>query len=231
VHVEIPTLDALLADYATRTTAWLITDVKLAPSPVTTGELERIDADLGIRLPPDYKTLALNYNLAAIDFNFSRFYPPVVRPMGLFAAFDALLNGGAYPFEEEYRRWGVVPVGEDQWQNELVLAVRQSSEPQEGQAREMTHPLASTRPYGTIWAFYPDEMDSSLRYRFEFVGSSFAQVLHMCLLCWHVSTYRREGQVAMMGKDELRDALATIDPTVSETPYWRLWIGSALKEV
>ena len=48
-----------------------------------------------------------------------RFFPPVVRPLGLFDAFNTLLNSGEYPFDEECRRWGVVPVGEDRWQSHL----------------------------------------------------------------------------------------------------------------
>lgn len=230
--MEVPTLDALLANYATWKTAQFGAVVPLTPSPVTTGELARIEADLGIRLPPDYRALALRYNLAAIEFNFSRFFPPVLRlrPMGLFDAFNALLNSGEYPFDEEYRRWGVVPVGEDNWQNELVLAVRQPAEPREGQPREMTHPLAATRPYGTVWGFYPDEMHPTLRYTFEFIGSSFSQALHLCLLCWRVSAHRREEPTATVSEGELRDALATIDPAVPERPYWDVWVESALEE-
>jgi hypothetical protein len=57
--------------------------------------------DLGIQLPADYTALAMHYNLAAIEFYFSRFDPPVVRPMGLFEAFNALLNREQYPFAAE----------------------------------------------------------------------------------------------------------------------------------
>jgi hypothetical protein len=115
-----------------------------------------------------------------------------------------------------------VPVGEDAWQNELVLVVRYPTEPQEeSQPREMTHPLARTRPYGTVWGFYPDEMHPTLRYTFEFIGSSFAQVLHMCLLCWRESLYQREGR-QVVSRDELHEGLATIDAASREAPYWEL---------
>jgi hypothetical protein len=227
--VDIPALATLLADYATWRTVHGRLGSPLVPSPVTDNELARIEAELAIQLPADYTTLALHYNLAAIEFNFSRFYPPVVRPMGLFEAFQALLDSGQYAFAAEYRRWGVVPVGEDAWQNEVVLATRQPSEPwQEDQPREMTHPLALTRPYGSVWGFYPDEMHPTLRYTFEFIGSSFPQVLHMCLLCWRESAARREGRAATISRGELREGLATIDAAMRTAPYWEHWVESAL---
>jgi hypothetical protein len=66
----------------------------LTPSPTTPGDLRQIAVDLGITLPADYQALVLRYNLAAVEVNFSRFYPPVVRPMGLSAALTALLTSG-----------------------------------------------------------------------------------------------------------------------------------------
>jgi hypothetical protein len=229
MHVEIPTLESLLANYAAQT-ASAPQEGPPAPSPTTPDELARIVADLAVALPADYQALALRYDLAFVEVNFSRFYPPVARSMRLFDALATVLSSSEYPFSEEYRRWGVVPVGEDTWQNELALAVRQPTEPRTGQPRQPTHPLAPTRPYGTVWAYYPDEMHPSMRYAFAFVGSSFTQVLHMALFCWHVSGYRRQSQAARVREEDVRDALAAIDQAPRVAPYWRLWIAAAVEE-
>lgn len=137
--MEIPSLDSLLVLYA-------------AQSANTPGELAQIAASLGISFPADYRALTLRYNLAAVEINFSRFFPPVVQPMGLSAALTALSTSGEYTFAEAYRTWGVAPVGQDAWEQEIVLVIRQPTDPRGGQPQERTHLLAPTRPYGSVWA-------------------------------------------------------------------------------
>jgi SMI1/KNR4 family protein SUKH-1 len=230
--MEIPRLDALLADYA----AWRAhfpDAIPLTPSPTTLDEFARIEAELGVTLPADYQALALRYNLAAVEFNYSQFFPPVSRRVGdtipLFDAFVALLTDIMYPFSEEHRRWGVAPVADDNWDNVWVIAVRQPTAPQAGAPDQPTHPLAPTRPYGSVWAYYPDEMLPSMRYIFEYVSASFTQALHMALLCWRVWRDRKEKRGVDVREADLRDALITIDPTVHATSYWQGWIEGALE--
>lgn len=222
--MEIPSLETLLADYAIWN-ASVPNSIPLTPSSTTPGELARIETALHIALPTDYRTMALHYNLAALEFNFSRFYPPVLRPMALFDAFDTLLDDKS-PFGEEYRRWGVAPVGEDGWNNILALATRHPTEPRAGEAHQPSHPFALVRPYGSVWAFYPDEMRPSMRYVFEFVSSGFSKALHMALLCWRKSEYF-EAKSALAQSVDLIESLATIDPAIHSAPYWQRWIELA----
>lgn len=229
--MNIPTLGGLLEDYATWA-ARLSPMAPLTPSPTTPDELARIQTELHLSLPNDYQALALRYNLAAIEFNFSSYFPPVVRNVGanitLIDVFDALLTTDMYPFSEEYRRWGVAPVAQDTWENILVLAMRQPDAPQLGVPDQPAFPLALTKPYGSVWAFYPDEMLPSMRYTFEYVSASFTQTLHMALLCWRVWSERKERRLLDVRVADLRDALTTIDPTTQTASYWRGWIDTAL---
>ncbi len=230
MRVDIPTLEELLDKYAT----WVVrlsSIVPLTPSPTTPDELARIQTELHLSLPDDYQALALRFNLAAIEFNFSNFFPPVVRRVGanisLFDAFAILLTSNTYPFSEEYRSWGVAPVAEDNWGNTLVLAVRQPDTPQLGITDQPMYPL--TKPYGSVWAFYPDERLPSIRHTFEYVSASFTQTLHVALLCWRVWGERKERRMLDVHIGELRDALTTIDPTTQTASYWQGWINTALE--
>lgn len=91
-------------------------------------------------------------------------------------------------------------------------------------------PLAPTRPYGGVWAYYPDKMHPSMRYVFEYVSANFTQALHMALLCWLVWRDRREQRGIDAHEADLRDALLTLDPTIHAEPYWQGWIEWALEE-
>ena len=118
-------------------------------------------------------------------------------------------------------------MAEDAWQQELVLAIRQPTDPRRGQPHERTHPLAPTRPYGSVWAFSPDDMCPTLDGAVTFVGSSFTQTLHMALYCWYAPRLAQE-QSPHLRETTLREALTAIDPATQDAPYWQLWIDAAL---
>jgi hypothetical protein len=203
--MDIASLDALLSEYGGR--------IGVPPSRVGAADLQALEAELQMTLPPDFKDLALRYDLAALEVHFSHFSPSFATARGLAGAWRAAYDKREVPFADAYRQWGVLPVGDDWSDLQLLMAVRDS--------RASTPPGTQQTylPYGSIWAFDREDRTRGL----EFASSSFSQAVHGALLLQGLKDPLMSGKVTV---DEAVQALEAVDPAIRGHPYWRRWARS-----
>ena len=231
---DLPSLATLLADYAALLAAGVPSDIPspLTPSPLSPAKVDQLEADLGLTLPADYRALALTYDLGVIAVYFSRFHPTFKRD--LLDALRFAFRDPANPdmsegyatwsrYAQEYRAWGVIPVGDDFLQRELVLTVRGCA-PLATDARIERHVIpyremaAIARPVGSVWAFQPSNHAGG----FTFVSSTFTQALWSALYL-RVRLRPSPDDDPLMDPDAALATLATHDPAIVGAPYWRTW--------
>lgn len=212
---ESSTLDALVS-----------ADQFVRPSDLSPAQWETLESEMGAVFQPDYRDLALRYDLTTVEVAFTRFSPPgaLSSEEGLLEALRSAYNPEDFPFARLYQTRQVVPVGSDYAERYFMLALDQTS---------------ARYPKGTLWLFdplgpgapNPDTPEASAP-AFTPVSSSFSQALHMAYLA--NALYRGVGGMAKLDGDpttpawqaNLFERLAAIDPAIRRHAYWREWIAA-----
>ncbi len=202
--VDIPDLDALLA-----------TDPFVKRSILSAEQLQALEASLGVTLPPDYRALALRYDLATLGSEGFRFAPdPPYLPhaSGYVQALQAQLDGRNSPFMQLFNMRLVITVGS--YEDECILALAVDT--------AITAAGVTTQPYGSLWLYDPMDPDPARRASavFDFVSSSFTQAVHMMYYAKYVIAHAASEQ-----PDELFAALQAIDPAIERHIFWRDWLS------
>lgn len=203
--MEVPTLATLLDDYVRR---W-----HMPHSPISPVDLDRLEEELDITLPPDYRDLACRYDLRKVEVYFSSFAPPAPQAADdLTRAIWLAMRSDVNPFTTFYNERGVIPVGSDWNQADFVMMVRAPAGMTSGAAQD-------GRPLGTILAFDWESVAPELAY----VSMSFGQALHIAL---YLNSVRSLLKGHHLTEPEALATITAIDRTIDGYDYWTRWIAN-----
>lgn len=184
-------------------------------SRVSAEEWRALEADLGVRFPPDYRDIVLRFDLMETEVWGTNFAPPLTRPGGVVPALRLAFDSAASPFVDLYRMQSLAPVGVDFAEFYFVMAIEQRGV-EEG---------VTQRPFGSVWLFDAETGEPD----FTFVSSSFSQALRAALYAadvfWRERGRPRNGPLTQERQGQLVADLEEMDPAIGGHTYWRDWVA------